>query len=426
MKYVIFSKLNKNHFFFLSYFIIAIIDEICNRYMKSTDDIAGTFHKNYIYSLSDLLSIIPFIIIKIRSRNTSNNELKNELTKENTQDLNKNIEYIYTGIKEEKKRNKQVLKLSIIVSLFDFFAININIIFKIIFAQDFLLVNRAELNSIILFCIISNYALSIFILHTPFYRHHYICMAINLIFLIALIVIDIINIVKGNLLYPYVVLRTIIAILYSFEDVFAKILLSINSISPYIYLLIRGIIVNLLTILYSFVFIFVELPDENGKKSIVFSRFWKLYEYKLNILFYLIKFFNGYFMKLNIFFIIDKFSVIHFAMASIIENYASILLSIIYGNIETEYFFIKFSIYFVLIITALVYNEFIVLNFCGLEKFTQIFLQKKAKKDFEQANINNINDNEVLPEGENIKENAENNESDIEENVSESNDSYII
>ena len=131
-------------------------------------------------------------------------------------------------------------------------------------------------------------------------------------------------------------------------------------------------------------------------------------------------------MNLNIFFIIDKFSVIHFAMASIIENYASILLSIIYGNIETEYFFIKFSIYFVLIITALVYNEFIVLNFCGLEKFTQIFLQKKAKKDFEQANINNINDNEVLPEGENIKENAENNESDIEENVSESNYFYII
>ena len=109
MKYLIFSKLNKNHFLFLSYFIIAIIDELCNKYMKSTDDIAGTFHKNYIYSLSDLLSIIPFIIIKIRSRNTSNNELKNELTKENTQDLNKNIEYIYTGIKEEKKEINKYL-----------------------------------------------------------------------------------------------------------------------------------------------------------------------------------------------------------------------------------------------------------------------------------------------------------------------------
>ena len=61
-----------------------------------------------------------------------------------------------------------------------------------------------------------------------------------------------------------------------------------------------------------------------------------------------------------------------------------------------------------------------------MEKFTQIFLQKKAKKDFEQTNINNINDYEVLSEGQNIKENVENNGSEIEETVSESNDSDII
>ena len=63
MKYLIFSELNKNHFLFLSFFIITIIKEIVNRQIKSTQDVVHTFHKYYIYTLSDFLSIIPIIII---------------------------------------------------------------------------------------------------------------------------------------------------------------------------------------------------------------------------------------------------------------------------------------------------------------------------------------------------------------------------
>ena len=66
MKYLIFSELNRNHFLFLSYFIISIIIEIVNKYIKSTDDIVDTFHKCYIHTLSDFLSIIPFIIMTIK------------------------------------------------------------------------------------------------------------------------------------------------------------------------------------------------------------------------------------------------------------------------------------------------------------------------------------------------------------------------
>ena len=57
--------------------------------------------------------------------------------------------------------------------------------------------------------------------------------------------------------------KNINSLLYSFEDVIAKILLSIDSISSYIYLLYRGIIVNTLAILFSIIFIFVKIPDEN-------------------------------------------------------------------------------------------------------------------------------------------------------------------
>jgi len=408
MKYVIFSKLNKNHFLFLSFIIIKIIDELCRNYMEKVDDIIRIFHHNYIGSLSDFLSIIPFIIIKIRSKDISKNELKKENIKEKEQDSNNNIEYIYSDQKTENniKRAKRIFKFLIIVSIFDFLATYLDIIFKIIkiFTKDNLLINKVENNSSILFSIISMYVLSILILHSPFYRHHYVSMAINLLLLIILIILDIINIVNRKLSYIYVIEKTIIIILYSFEDVLAKILLSVDSVSPYIYLLYRGILVNILAFLFSFVFIFVKIPDENGDKSCVFSRFWKIYEYKLNILFYIIIFFNEYFMNLNIFLIIDKFSPIHFAMASIISYFISSLFSIFLSeNDKISNFFYKLGIYLVLIVTSLIYNEFIILNFCGLQKYTQLFLQKEANEDIQQSIIN-IEDGDLYSEEDNIKQ----------------------
>ena len=57
----------------------------------------------------------------------------------------------------------------------------------------------------------------------------------------------------------------------------------------------------------------------------------------------------------------------------------------------------------ILFITALVCNEFIILNFCGLEKYTKLFLQKKANNDIQQTIIN-INDEDIISESENIKQ----------------------
>ena len=206
-------------------------------------------------------------------------------------------------------------------------------------------------------------------MHLQIYKHHYLSLGINLIFLIGLVIIDIVGMedIKSIL---YMLMKIIKIILFSFEDVYTKILLSIDSVSPYSYLFYRGICVNILSFLYSVVFIFVELPDENGNKSIVFTRFWKVYNHKLNILLYILLFFIKYLLDLNLFLIIDKFSPIHFAVASIFENFGTLLISIIYGDIKIEEFFIKLTIFFILILAAFIYNEFIVLNFCGFQKKT--------------------------------------------------------
>ena len=392
MKYLIFSELNRNYFLFLSYFIISIIKEIVNKYITSTKDIIQTFNKYYIYSLSDFLSIIPLIIIKVRSKSASTKD-RDSLKLYKTETY---IKYIYTDV--NKKRKKRIFKLSILVSILEFIALYINSTFTIIVSITNFTFKKVKMNSDILFNVISKFAFSALILHLPIYKHHYLSLIINLIFLVLFIISDVLNI-NDPKTYLYDLKRLISVFLYSLEDVYAKILLSFNSISPYSFLFYRGIFLNILSILYSIVFIFVELPDEKGIKSIVFTRFWKVYENKLNILLYIILFFVVYLYNQNVLLIIDKFSPIHYAVATVLENFGSLIISIIYGNITTGEFFLKLVIYFILIIAALVFNEFIVLNFCGFQKYTHLFLLKEANKDLELTILNN-NENELFPEDE--------------------------
>ena len=254
-------------------------------------------------------------------------------------------------------------------------------------------------------------------------------MGINSLFLIGLVIYDILGI-ENNESYFYLFMKILKVILYSFEDVFAKILLSIDSFSPYIYLFYRGICVNILALLYSVIFIFIKLPDENGVKSIVFTRFGKIYKNKLNILLYILLFFIEYVLNLNLYFIIDKFSPIHFAVASIMENFGSLLISIISGEIGIAEFFIKLAIYFILILAALVYNEFIILNFCGFQKHTKASLLKMAnieKNNSISISNNNNNDNDLFSEDEIDKNEIINNEENLNlNNDDESKENNLI
>ena len=194
MKYLIFSELNRNHFFFLSYFIITIIKDFINRYIASGRDVIFKFNQYYIYSLSDFLSIIPFIIIKVRSKGISKND-KESLT-DNIRESSLSIKYIYTDI--NKKRKKRIIKLSILVSMFDFLALYLNVSFDIIIKSSNFIIKSEKINSMILFNILSKYVLSIIILHSAIYKHHYLSLAFNFLFLVGLVIYDIISISEAK------------------------------------------------------------------------------------------------------------------------------------------------------------------------------------------------------------------------------------
>ena len=380
MKYFIFTKFNFNHILFLSYFIINNIKTILKKLYNPTKDIIASFFSNYLASFSDFLSIIPVLIIKKRTKNSKYNEA-NSIDKYYLIFNDKNTE-------SAKKKRPKVFILIIICSILEFFAEYSDVILLIILKKNLITVNSFNLNSLLIINIISQYIFSRIILHSLFYRHHYISFLINLIFLIVLVIKDIFHINdKDNepiITFLYILSKIITVILYAIEDVLAKIILTYNFISPYTFLLYRGIFVNSLVIIFSIIFCFIDLPEENGENSCVFTRFWKLFEKKINILNYIGIFIVNFLDSVIIFLIIDRFSPSHVAMTITIGHFGKLLISIIDRSIEISDFFLRLIIYIILIIASSIHNEFIILNFCELQKNTKLFLEKEAESDMNQ------------------------------------------
>ena len=175
MKYFLFPKFNFNHFLFLSYFIVNIIRDILDYHNKPTGDISRNFHLSYISSLSDLLSIIPVLIIKYRSRSIKINEDK----KDNLKDSN--LIYTDMNIENENAKARKVLKLLIIISFLRFIAQYTYIIIFLFLKKIYTSVKKFNLNFLLIINIVSLYVSSLIILHSRFYRHHYLSLFINLI-----------------------------------------------------------------------------------------------------------------------------------------------------------------------------------------------------------------------------------------------------
>ena len=390
MKYIIFSDLNRNYLLFILYFIFSTLKHMIIKFYRPTDDFIIYLDENYTYSISDLLTIIPILIIKVRSKTINKNALDTTEFCQNQEYLDSNP--LQTIIKENtNKKIKRIFKLEMIISIFDFLGKYTSFIFSIILAKTKFFIKKIALNGVPVFNIISTYILSTLILHSPFYRHHYFSLFINFIFLVVLIIIDQINIFKEedwstNILY---IINILTGIFFSFENIYGKVILSSESISPYILIFYRGIIVSVITVLLSIILIFVDIPDENGENSCIFTRYWKIYENKINILYTIGIALVNFFFNINIYFIIDKFSPAHYAIATILDMLISLLIEIFFGDTEISDFFIKLIIYIILIFASLIYNEIIILNFCGLQIFTKSFLEIEANMDISQIKINN-------------------------------------
>ena len=391
-KYFFIAKPHLKHLLFLFYFLVSLGENYIQDFLENENNLATPFFDIYIYILSDFLSIIPYLIVKYRT--------KSDIMKTPTLHSDNDLELIYNdnGLYTTKKDLLYILLLA----SSDYVA-QISFVVYYLIKQEYTFdIPNINLNSIFIFNIIFLIILSKLFLHTRFYRHHYFSCLIIILVLLALVILDIIQINKeeGNKLLSniYLFLRIVKTFLYSFEDVIGKVLLLYQNFTVYSLLLNKSIIQIIFSIVFSFPFIFIKLKDEENNERTLFSMIGDIFENKRNILLYFFLIIMNFFYNVFLWQIIDNFSVNHLWLAQMFEGLGFLILDIITNSITLDRS-LRIVLYIFLLIIACIYNEFIVVNICGLSKDTKLFLDYKAKKEKEdQILLENIKEDVNLDE----------------------------
>ena len=344
-----------------------------------------------MYDVGDFLSIIPYLIMKKRNKNTSKMELYITNSEYSIESSKNSIELNY-DIEEKKIEICTLFKNFLIFTLVDFTAQIGPVIYYIIKEEQKLEVKQANLNSSLIFSILAVIIFSRFILHITFHRHHVFSFIINLFCLIILAVFDIKKIYDDHgdnivMSIIYIFIKIFSNILYSLENVFAKYIFLYNYISPYTLLLTKSIYHFVYLTIFSFPFIFVKLKDEKGEPESVFSMIVSIFDEKKYILIVIGYIINSFFYNISNFLIIDIFSPNHLVISRIFENFGIFLTNLVMNGTDSEdILFIRIIMYILLILSSFIFNEFIIINICGLSKSTALFLDYEAKNEISFRN----------------------------------------
>ena len=418
-KLLLFPKPSLNHIFFLLYFFCSILKQAILKDFKEQSNLSIPVFKLYIYNIGDYLSFIPYIIIKKKSKSEADNN--NDLTKEKSKD---EINYIYNNkIKKEIKNNiKHIILNLTLISLFDFFAQISSVIYYLVKQKQNMEVKQANMNSLLIFNVIFLFLFSRLILKTKFYRHHFFSFIIFFICLIVINFLDFEEIYEGGketliISIIYLSVRIFGVILYSISDVLAKNMFLYYYFSPYFLLLIKAVIQFFYLIIFSLPLCFIKFKDENGQEMLLFSMFGGIFDNKIYILFYVLYLINSFFYNIFDYILVDKFSPNHSAIAKILENLGIFLINVIEGDITFGYYLIiRLIMYVILIIASLIFNEFLVINICGLGNYTKLFLDYREKFDLSLIEeISENEDNTIVGDNEYYHKTSTNDELNVEE-----------
>ena len=390
-KYIFLPKLELKHLLFLAFFIVTCVKKGFQIKFELDQKVSIEFIKLYIYDFGDFLSIIPLLIMKKRMKNEKDISNKNQkpamtrITSVNSQGFLPN--------RVKKKSNFALYRNIFLFTIVDFTAQISSVIFYIVQNEQKLVVGRANLNSTLIFSILAVIIFSYFFLHTNFYRHHVFSLVINLICVIILTAIDLTKIfeaggnVSTSIIYLFV--RIFSESLYSLEDVIAKIIFFYYFYSTFGLLVSKSIIHFFYLIIFNIPFIFIKLGNNEGDQYIVFSKVAEDLKNKKNIVIFSIYIITSFFYNNLYLKIIDVFSPNHLAIGKIFENFGVFIIDLIVNGVDSEEnLIIRFIIFIVLILSSFIFNEYLVINICGLSKNTKLFLDYEAEKDILSSEIN--------------------------------------
>ena len=380
-----FPKLTKKYWYFAGFILASffrfMVPNLLDLYKKDlgngNDQLKKLLAKNYFELLRNILSdlIIGIFHCVDYVRN------KDEYKKRNEFQYNKNaskINFIFTN---EKRRNFRMFKIIFIISLIDIvcqLSLPIKYCIESLKGKEFITLSAEHLNSFLLIDILSRYFLSLWILKTYFYAHHYFSLFINFISLLPLVVID--SMYKYQ--YYKILYISIIGlkiILYSLEDIINKVAFSTLYILPNTLIFYKGLfefVVYLPAITILFVvfrlyeIVSIEFLENEGFIFISFIPF--------NIL-----------RTLCLVYVIDRFTAQHMSFLKVSEA-ISIYYFIyveekkipkIFPKLEEWALIVQLICFIFLLISSLIHNEIIIINCPTLKAKTEFYLDKDADRE---------------------------------------------
>ena len=358
----------------------------------NTKQVAQPFLNTYLFNISDYLSIIPFLIVKHRTK-AHNISKSSEI--ESTPTVTKSFTTYHEKV---TKKDFKFFLIVGLVGLFDCLSHISSLLFYIVYGKNERSVPENNLSSLLIFNILIIYIFSKLILKTAFYRHHYLSFLMNVICILILGTIDIINTATTDnkesigMIIFYIIKKIFTIIFYSIEDVIGKKVMITFFLNIYTLLLCRALTGTIIFIIFSIPFIFIKIKDVSGAYEegendiIIFSGIADLLkDFSYKIIFFVL---TNFFYNIFIWLIIDNFSPSHYAISTVLESLGTLIRLWIMEPDQVHLPLLRIFIYIILIIAGIIHTEMIVINYCGLEKNTKLFLDYLENEDLKSINDN--------------------------------------
>ena len=404
-KIFLFPKCEWKYLLFLFFFIFSFLQNAIIRWISwGAKDVAQPFLNTYLFNISDYLAVFPFIIIKIRSK---------RMTKENMLALQLTIKSALTNSTSNTLDKKRTFFFWLVVSvgIFDFLSHVSSLAFYLVFGKNDRPLSENNLSSMLIFNTIVIYVASRLILKTYFYRHHYFSFILNVFCIIILLSLDIYNTIvqkketdSSNMIFFYFAKKILTIIFYSIEDVIGKKVLLDDLMNIYSLIFYRAIVETVLLILFSIPFIFIKITNKAKTPEVTSNIFLQIGDLFKGSEFYKVFLFilTNFFYNIFIWSIIDKFSPSHYAISNIFESTGTLIRLWITEKDSVQQPVIRLIIYVILIIGSVIHSEMVVLNFCSMQKNTKLFLEIKEKIEIEAIDFDKDLDESVKEQSENI------------------------
>ena len=341
-----------------------------DQYLKSPHE----FFNIFLYYLSFLFSLIPFIINQILNRPK---QIKNESQK-NLEQIQERESIIQNTIDEEETKKQRKLKI-------------LNILILIFLCGVSLAYNHFNFEAYfdkktigLAYKIPEFFLLCFLILKYKYHKHHYITFGFNTATLLAKYFLTVILSNAENYIGFHIWFYFLFSITYCMLLVVGKYYMDKYNKSPYFVMLIIGFVIGLILISISIVKYLITSESQifQGFYDNIISRDSKKY-----IFFFLADIISQFIFNLGLWITVYYFTPCHTIIS---ENMMEILYYIYdyKNNIDDwngkgfHWNFWLLPIVLVLnLICSLIFNEIIILKFCGLDFYTKIRIQERVRQE---------------------------------------------